>query len=99
MAGLVAGHVAIADRNLANAQRLFRAVSGSAAPAYVVRTWVRGGRRAHKLAHVHNKPAHPDDEASVDSDFAAFEAALMAIANRSYENMDDIDEILGSANR
>jgi hypothetical protein len=96
---LVAGHAAIADRNQANAQRLFDAVAGSAAPAYVVRTWAHGGRRAHKLAHVQNRPVDPDDVASLDSDFAAFEAVLMAIANRSYENMDDLDEILGSANR
>ena len=74
-------------------------MAGSATPAYVVRTWVRGGRQAHKLAHVHSKPVDPDDEASLDSEFAAFEAALTAIANRSYENMDDLDEILGSANR
>jgi len=97
--GLVAGHAAIEDRNQANAQRLFEAVAGSAAPAYVVGAWTRGGRKAHKLAHVRNKPANPDDEASLESDFAAFEATLLAIANRSYENMDDLDEILGSANR
>lgn len=99
VARLVAGHAAIADRNVANAQRLFDAVAGSAAPAYVIRTWIRGGRPAHKLAHVHNKLVDPDDEASLESEFAAFEAVLMAIANRSYENMDDLDEILGSANR
>jgi hypothetical protein len=99
VARLVAGHAAIRDRNLGNAQRLFDAVAGSAAPAYVVRSWVRGGRQAHRLAHVHNKPVDADDEASLESDFAAFEAVLMAIANRSYENMDDLDEILGSANR
>jgi hypothetical protein len=96
---LVAEHAAIADRNRAKAQRLFEAVAGSTAPAYVVRTWLRGGRQAHKLAHVQNKPFDPDDEASLESEFAAFEAALVAIANRSYENMDDLDEILGSANR
>jgi len=96
---LVGGHAAIAERNEANAQRLFDAVAGSAAPAYVVRTWLRGGRQAHKLAHVQNKPVDPEDEASLESEFAAFEAALLAIANRSYENMDDLDEILGSANR
>jgi hypothetical protein len=96
---LVAGHAAIADRNQANAQRLFDAVARSAAPAYVVRAWLRGGDQAHKLAHAHTKPIDPDDEASLESEFAAFEAALMAIANRSYENMDDLDEILGSANR
>ena len=98
---LVGGHAAIAVRNEANAQRLFDAVARSAVPvpAYVVQTWRAGGRKAHKLAHVQNKPVDPDDEAALESEFAAFEATLMAIANRSYENMDDLDEILGSANR
>lgn len=96
---LVGGHAGIADRNLANAQRLFEAVTGSAPPAYVIRSWLRSGRQAVKLAHVRNKPIDPDDEASLESEFAAFEAILMAIVNRSYENMDDLDEILGSANR
>jgi hypothetical protein len=73
---LVAGHAAIADRNQANAQRLFEAVAGSAAPAYVVRTWLHGARQAHKLAHVQNKPVDPDDEASLESEFAAFETAF-----------------------
>jgi hypothetical protein len=62
---LVGGHAAIADRNQANAQRLFDAVAGSAAPAYVVRTWLLGGRQAHKLAHVQNKPVDPDDGRAV----------------------------------
>jgi hypothetical protein len=98
---LVGGHAAIAVRNEANAQRLFDAVARSAVPvpAYVVQTWRAGGRKAHKLAHVQNKPVDPDDEAALESEFAAFEVTLMAIANRSYENMDDLDEILGSANR
>jgi hypothetical protein len=101
MGRLVGGHAAIADRNEANAQRLFDAVAGSAVPvpAYVVRTWLRGGRRAHKLAHVQDKPVDPDDEAALESEFTAFETRLMAIVSRSYENMDNLDEILGSANR
>jgi hypothetical protein len=96
---LVGGHAGIADRNLANAQRLFEAVTGSAPPPYVIRSWVRSGRQAVALAHVRNKPVDPGDEASLESEFVAFEAILMAIVNRSYENMDDLDEVLGSANR
>lgn len=98
---LVGGHAAIANRNEADAQRLFAAVAGSdvPVPAYVVRTWRAGARGAHKLAHVRNKPVDPEYEASLESDFAAFEAMLMVFVNRSYENMDDLDEILGSANR
>jgi hypothetical protein len=98
---LVGGHAAIAVRNEADARRLFAAVAGSdvPVPAYVIRTWRVGSRGAHKLAHVGNKPVDPEYEASLESDFSAFETALIAIVNRSFENMDDLDEILGSANR
>jgi hypothetical protein len=98
---LVGGHAAIANRNEADAQRLFAAVAGSdvPVPGYVVRTWRAAAQGAHKLAHVQNKPVDPEYEASLESDFAAFEAMLMVFVNRSYENMDDLDEILGSANR
>ena len=99
VANLVAGHFTAGRRTQANAERLFEAVAGTAVPAYVVSTWMRGGRKAHKLAHVHNKPVDPKEEESLASDFAIFERALMAIAKRSYENLDDLDEILGSANR
>ncbi len=67
VANLVSGHVAVANRNKANAERLFEAVAGTAVPAYVVRAWVRGGRKAHKLAHVHNKPVDPKDEGSLEA--------------------------------
>jgi hypothetical protein len=33
------------------------------------------------------------------SKFLVFEQALMVISNRSYENMDALDEILDAANR
>jgi hypothetical protein len=99
VAKLVSGHVVGGRRNQANAERLFEAVAGTAVPPYVVSTWVRGGRKAHKLAHVHNKPVDRKEEGLLASDFAAFEEALLTIAKRAYENMDDLDEILGSANR
>ena len=99
VARLVAAHAQIGDRNQVNDRRLFESVAGTAVPLYAVQAWAKDRRRAHKLAHVHNKPPDPQDEASLDPDFSAFEAMLMVLANRSYENMDDLDEILASANR
>lgn len=99
VARLVASHALLPNRNRANAVRLLEGVAGSTVPPYAVRAWVQRGRRAHKLAHVHNKPSASEDEASLAEQFAAFEADLMAIASRSYENMNDLDAILEAANR
>jgi hypothetical protein len=96
---LVSQYVAIERRNEEKAERLFETVAGAAVPTYVVKTWLRGGRKAHKLAHLSNKLANSNDEGSLASDFAAFEGVLMTISKRAYENMDDLDEILDSANR
>lgn len=97
--GLIAGHLAASDRNEENARRLFEATAGGPIPPYVVKTWLRGTRWAQAFAHVRNTPLRPSDESSLAANFEAFEEALLAIARRSYENMDDLDEILGSANR
>lgn len=99
VANAVAGHTAVANRNKANAERLFAAVSGSNVPAYAVRVWNRTGRRAYKLAHVGNEPVSAQDESALADEFAAFEGTLHSFANRSFENMDDLDEILLAANR
>lgn len=97
--GLVAGHLAVSDRNEENARRLFEVAAGGPIPRYVVKAWLRGTRWAQAFAHIRNKPLRPSDELSLIENFEAFEEALLAIARRSYENMDDLDEILGSANR
>lgn len=41
----------------------------------------------------------PSDDAEFEQIFNACERALVAMANKSYENMDEIDAILDSANR
>ena len=98
MADLVAGHVAASENNEAKARRLFHAVGGAPPPTYVVKAWLRGTRWANAFAHVRNKPLSQADEQSLAANFIAFEEALMAISNRSYENMESLDEILGAAN-
>jgi len=99
VANVASAHAGILNRNEENARRFFEAVAGSGVPRYVVRAWVQGVGRAHGLAHVSNKPLDPAYEESLESDLAAFEVALFAIVNRSYENMDQLDELLVSANR
>jgi hypothetical protein len=96
---LVTGHLAATDNNESRARRLFEAVGGGPPPGYVVRGWVRGTRWANAYAHVRNKPLARKDEEALAGHFLGFEQTLKAIANRSYENMDALDEILGAANR
>jgi hypothetical protein len=99
VADLVGGHIAAANRNEAKARRLFEAIAGGPVPAYVVKAWLKGGRNAHRLAHVANTPVSAADEARLLEDFELFEQALWAIASRSFQNMDDLDEILAATNR
>jgi hypothetical protein len=99
VAELLAGHLAVGETNEAKARRLFESVADGPVPPYVVKTWLRGTRWANAYAHVRNKPLKSDDEAGLIGNFVSFERALMAIASWSYENMDDLDEILGFANR
>lgn len=96
---LVAGHVAAGDNNESRARRLYHAVGGVPPPAHVVQEWKREMRWAHKYAHAHNKPLPKEAEEAVADKFRALERALQAIASRSYENMDALDEILDAANR
>lgn len=96
---LVAGHLTATDNNESRARRLFEAVGDGPPPSYVVRRWVGGTRWANAYAHVRNKPLARRDEERLEGDFLGFEETLTAIANRSYENMDALDEILDAANR
>jgi hypothetical protein len=98
VAMLVAGHLAATDNNESKARRLFEAVGGQPPPAYAVRGWLQGTKWATAYAHVRNKPLAKQDEDALVGRFLGFEHTLRAIANRSYENMDELDEILGRAN-
>ena len=98
VADLVAGHIAIGPRKQERAHRLFTAVAGQPVPDYAVRAWIDTTDRVESFAHLRNKPLTPDQEAEFDEIFAASERALLAMANRSYENMDEIDDLLDSAN-
>ena len=95
---LVAGDLAIAPRKRDNAHRLFEAVAGGPVPNYVILAWLDATNRAERFAHLRDAPLTEEDEQEFDEVLARCERALVAMANRSYENMDELDEILGSAN-
>jgi hypothetical protein len=65
----------------------------------VIDGWLAATGRAEPFAHVRNKPLTASREREFDQIFAECEAALIAMASKSYENMDALDEILDSANR
>jgi hypothetical protein len=97
---LVAGHLAIGPRKEDSARRLFDAVAGGPVPDYVVTAWLQATNRAERFAHLRNRPVTPEQEREFfDEIFPACEDALVAMASRSYENMDALDEILDAANR
>lgn len=96
---VIVGHVAAGKNNDGKARRLFEQLGGEPVPSYVIRNWTKGTRSAVELTHVKNKELnsqHIDDLAAV---YESFEAELIVITSRSYENMDTLDDILASANR
>jgi hypothetical protein len=95
---LVVGHEAIAPRMLEDANRLFRALSGSAVPRYVVDSWLAATKRAERFAHLRTKPLTAEKVREFEEIFERCEQLLVAMANRSYENMDELDELLTAAN-
>jgi hypothetical protein len=97
VADLVAGHLAIGPRKQESARRLFTEIAGQPVPDYAVRAWLDTTGRAEKFAHLRTKPLTPEDQREFEEIFLACEGALSVMASRSYENMDEIDEILDSA--
>ena len=96
---LISGHLAIQPRKEESARRLWAAIGGQPAPDYAVRTWIDATNRIEGFAHLRDRPLTVEDEKEFEGIFSACEGALIVMANRSYENMDEIDAILDSANR
>ncbi|MCY4516162.1 MAG: hypothetical protein OXB99_02865 [Acidimicrobiaceae bacterium] len=85
-------------------RHLFHELGGpNPTPTEVVESWVKSWmnvtERGARLAHVGKEPLGPDAEAEVRAIFLAFEKSIMAIANRSYQNLDALDLLLASANQ
>jgi hypothetical protein len=96
---LVTGHLAIPSRKEEGARRLWATIGGQPAPDYAIRTWLAATNQIERFAHLRDKPLTQEDVERFEEIFSTCDRALIAMANRSYENMDEIDAILGSANR
>ena len=96
---IVIGHHAASSRNKERARHLFEFYSrGEPLPEYAVKNWSKAIKQ-HGLAHVHDKPLRPEDEEEITEAFLTIEQVLLTFANRSYENMDELDGLLESANQ
>ena len=99
IADLVDANARATGNSRRQAGRLFEAIWGEPPPAYVVDNWFRTEDWIRKHMHLDNKTHGPEADTEVAAIFGAFEKALLAISNRSYENLEELDEILASANR
>ncbi len=96
---LIAEHNKPSETNRDRVARLFEHVGGARAPDYAIRAWRNATDWAPKNAHVPIQGTSQTAEASLLGWFLEFEKALAALSNRSFENMDLLDDILDSANR
>jgi len=95
---LVSNHLAAKRNNEEKTRLLFEAIGDSQVPQYVIKHWLQSTRWVEKRMHVGDKGALASDEVELLQNFERFEAALSAVVNRSYENMDALDELLDAAN-
>ena len=80
-------------------KRALEAAGGEVPPEYVVKNWFEQYNRAVGLAHVGEKGPSHEAADDINSLFTGLEEALLALMNRSYENLDVLDQILESAHR
>jgi hypothetical protein len=80
-------------------QQALSGVLGREIPTYVVRAWSKAFEMAPGYAHIPDKPHDIDVIANAIEQFEAFESTLMTITRKSFENMDELDDILRRANR
>lgn len=104
VAKLVDTHAGAPPTNRERLRHLFHEVGGPNPPPTEVvesrvKSWMNVTERGVRLAHVGKEPLGPDAEAEVRAIFFAFEKSIMAIANRSYQNLDALDQLLASANQ
>lgn len=99
IANLIGEHTAAKGNNELKARLLLETVGDANVPDYVVKHWLQSTRWVEKRMHVGDKEPLESDEVELQQNFETFESALSAIVNRSYENMDALDELLDAANR
>ena len=96
---LVAANARSSGNRERQARRLLREIWETDPPPYVVDRWFHRNDWIRRYMHLDDKPHVQEAEVEVTEVFESFETALIAIANRSYENLEALDEILASANR
>ena len=95
---LIAAHDKAKANREAREKAGFSALSGVGSnPSYVSRNWGRWAREAVEFVHARDKPLPAEADAEWLEKFFAFEQELMAIASPSYENLDELDRLLGEA--
>ena len=105
VAKLVDKHAGAPPTNRERIRHLFYTVCGSGNPPATdvverwVKSWMNVTERGVALAHVRTEPLGSDAEVEITTMFLAFEKSIMAIANRSFENLDALDRLLETANR
>ena len=73
-------------------------VLGRDVPVYVAHAWSKAFEQAPKFAHISDRPHQLDVTENAVREFASFENTLMTITRKSFENMDELDDILRRAN-
>jgi hypothetical protein len=99
VAELISAHDAVAPRFREANQKALTTILGRDVPPYVARAWTKAFEDAPKYAHVPDLPHPVDETANAIEGFQGFEATLMTITRKSFENMDELDAILARANR
>lgn len=80
-------------------KRMFAALGYDGMPDYVLHAWTNKlARVGPRLAHARatGLPGSASDE--LDEYFRVFEGTLQTLSQRTFEHMDDLDEILDQAN-
>ena len=96
---LVKSHNEAQENRRTRDEYAFDALSDrSPIPRYVVENWRKLYRDVQGFAHARDEPLPESADGEWVEKFFEFEALLLAISKRSYENLDDLDSLLKRAN-
>ena len=94
---LVQRHQAIREKPRDKSIRLFKKSISNEPPIYTIELWESTRKWAVKKTHVGITNLDLEDNELVTKHFDNLDTLLRAILNRSYENMDELDEVLESS--
>lgn len=94
---LVKRHQAIPNKTRAKAIRLFKKSISTEPPIYTIELWESTRKWAASKTHVGITNHELEDNELITKHFDNLDTLLRAILNRSYENMDELDEVLESS--